>query len=202
MKKTALFSFLFYLIHTVVWAQTGVQHLRCENLSNPLGLDVVQPRFSWQLTSPRRNVLQTAYEIRVSTDEKTLAKGAVWNTGKVASDSSVHVAYAGKPLQSGERYYWQVRVYDNAGQASAWSAPAWFQMALLKETDWKASWIGPGYVEDSTLRPSPMFRKEFTARKPIRKATAYMTAHGMYLAPTQRRTGRRCVSDAWLDCLW
>nr|WP_293840218.1 alpha-L-rhamnosidase [uncultured Arsenicibacter sp.] len=198
MKKTALFSFLFYLIHTVVWAQTGVQHLRCENLSNPLGLDVVQPRFSWQLISPRRNVLQTAYEIRVSTDEKTLAKGAVWNTGKVVSDSSVHVAYAGKPLQSGERYYWQVRVYDNTGQASAWSTPAWFQMALLKETDWKASWIGPGYVEDSTLRPSPMFRKEFTARKPIRKATAYMTAHGMYLA---QLNGER-VGDAFLTPGW
>lgn len=160
-----------------LYAQSSVKNLKTENLTNPVGLDITEPRFSWQLQNSKRNIVQTAYEIRVSED-----KAAAWASSKVNSDSSVHVVYKGTPLKSGKKYTWQVRVWDNSGKVSAWSQPASFQMALLQPTDWKATWIQPGYEEDSEMRPSPLFRKEFTTSKKIARATAYITSHGMYEA--------------------
>ncbi len=107
-----LFSFTLLLTLPANGQSLRVKGLTCEYRDNPLGTDVTQPRLSWQLASGQRNVVQTAYEIRVGTDPAALAKGQnlTWHTGKVASDQSVHVAYAGPALQTGQRYYWQVRV--------------------------------------------------------------------------------------------
>ncbi|MCF3110454.1 glycoside hydrolase family 78 protein [Niabella sp. CC-SYL272] len=174
-------------------AQSEVKNLRTENRVDPLGLDVLQPRFSWQLESGKRNVMQTAYEIRVVTN-----KSNVWSSGKVLSDSSVHVTYKGAALKSGEKYQWQVRVWDNSGKASAWSRTAGFQMALLQPSDWQASWITPGYEEDATMRPSPLMRKEFNIAKKIARATAYITAHGMYEAAVNgNRVGDAHFTPGW-----
>lgn len=198
MKKKLLLFAVFSTCISFAVAQVQVQNLVTENLNNPVGLDILQPRFSWQLVSPRRNVLQTAYEVRVGNDPKELARGKnTWSTGKVVSGQSILVPYNGEALSSGKRYYWQVRVWDNAGQTSGWSAPAFWQMALLKPSDWKASWITPGFEEDS-LRASPIFRKEFNGKKKIRSATAYITAHGLYEA---RINGKK-VGDAFLTPGW
>ena len=177
-------------------AQVTVQHLLTENLSNPIGLDTKTPRFSWQLAAAERNEQQTAYEVSISAQSD--GKGVVWNSGKVVSAQSVHVDYAGPALQSGKRYYWRVRVWDNKGRSSAWSAAAFWQTGLLAPSDWTAVWIQPGYTEDSVARPSPLFRKEFAPRKKLRQATAYITAHGMYEA---RINGQR-VGDALLTPGW
>ncbi len=177
-------------------AQVAVQHLLTENLSNPIGLDTRMPRFSWQLSATERNELQTAYEIRVST--KSNGKAELWNSGKVFSAQSVHVAYGGPAPASGRRYFWQVRVWDNKGRNSAWSAPAWWQTGLLDESDWTAKWIQPGYREEDTTRPSPLFRKEFGSTKALRSATVYITAHGLYEATIN---GRR-IGDAFLTPGW
>lgn len=183
-------------------AQVRVQQLRCENLVNPLGLDVPRPRFSWQLLAPKnqRDIRQTAYELRVTTSPAALAKGRAlgWTSGKVQSDSSVHVTYAGPALVAGQRYYWQVRAWDQRGRPSAWSAPAHWQVGLLTPTNWRAAWISPGPASDSARRPSPLLRREFRVRKPLRSATAYVTAHGLYEA---QLNGRR-VGDAYLTPGW
>jgi len=194
MKKINGITFVFLLISMTLNAQVKLQNLRTENLHNPIGLDVKTPRFSWQLTSEKRNVMQTAYEVKVSTRS---GGSDQWSSGKVVSDQSVIVPYAGKELQSGKRYYWQVRVWDNAGKASEWSTPAFFQMALLKNSDWKARWIQPGY-EEQAERPSPLMRKEFSAAKKIQSAVAYITAHGLYEAHIN---GQR-VGDAYLTPGW
>ena len=159
-----------------------VADLLCENLSNPIGIDELQPRFSWQLVSDKRNEKQIAYEIRVSENDFVDAKSGelFWSSGKINSDSSVHVAYKGPSIRSGRKYFWQVRVWDNHEKISEWSEPAFWQMGLLHPGDWKANWIVPGFVEDSINRPSPLFRKEFKAAKKIRSAIAYITSHGMY----------------------
>lgn len=196
MKKIACtIAFLSLLISAI--AQLRVQRLTTENLINPTGIGVAQPRFGWQLQSDKRSVLQTAYEVRVGSSPGQ-TKDLVWSSGKTASDSSVWVAYKGRPLQSGKKYYWQVKVWDNQGNASAWSAPAHFQMALLLPSDWNARWITPGYNEDSVLRPSPLFRKEFRSAKKLQSATAYITAHGMYEAQINgKRVGDACLAPGW-----
>jgi alpha-L-rhamnosidase len=197
LKTRVLLCLLFLAIAAT--AQVRVREPRVENLQNPLGLDVRQPRFGWQLASGRRNVLQTAYEIRVAAKPTDLAKGKnlVWASGKTASDASVWVPYAGPALQSGRKYWWQVRVWDNNGQASAWSEPASWQMGLLQASDWKASWIAPSAPEDST-RPSPVFRREFQVRKPVAAAFAYVTAHGLYEAQLNgRRVGQDYLTPGW-----
>jgi alpha-L-rhamnosidase len=177
-------------------AQVAVQHLLTENLSNPIGLDTRIPRFSWQLTATERNELQTAYEIRVSAQSN--GKGELWNSGKVLSAQSVHVAYGGPAPASGRRYFWQVRVWDNKGRNSDWSAPAWWQTGLLDPSGWTAKWIQPGYREEGAGRPSPLFRKEFNNTKKLRSATVYITAHGLYEAMIN---GRR-IGDAFLTPGW
>ncbi|HTI11916.1 MAG TPA: family 78 glycoside hydrolase catalytic domain [Puia sp.] len=177
-------------------AQPTVQHLLTENRVNPIGLDSRLPRFSWQLQAAERNENQVAYEIKVSAGPN--GKSMLWQSGKVESGQSVHVAYGGPALQSGKKYYWQVRIWDNKNKVSPWSASAWWQTGLFAPTDWTAKWIQPGYVEDSVGRPSPLFRKEFETAKKIVSATAYITAHGLYEA---RINGER-IGDAYLTPGW
>ena len=193
MRKAFYLNIILLAISSVSFGQLKVQNLLTDNLNNPIGIDEVIPKFSWQLKSGKRNTMQTAYEIKV-----VLVKSIVWSSGKIQSDESVHIAYNGTPLKSGKKYFWQVRVWDNNGKASSWSSPASFQMALLNKSDWKAKWIEPGYAGDTVGAPCPMFRKQFSANKRIVSATAYITAHGLYEAQIN---GHR-VGDAYLTPGW
>jgi alpha-L-rhamnosidase len=188
--------FALQILATLCFAQVSVDGLLCENRTNPLGMDVKQPRFSWQISAAKRSEMQTAYRIEVS--EKANFSGHVWDSGIVLSDSSVFITYKGKPLQSGKKYFWHVKVWDNAGKASGWSPAAWWQTALFEQSDWQAKWITPGYVEDTINRPSPLMRKQFALNKKIRSAVAYITAHGLYEAQIN---GQR-IGDAYLTPGW
>ncbi|HEY5406721.1 MAG TPA: family 78 glycoside hydrolase catalytic domain [Ginsengibacter sp.] len=200
MIKINLFFFLAIIGSIAMPANVSAQRLLVENKVNPIGIDVKIPRFSWQLISDKRNVMQTAYEIRVSDNLTDLLKNKniIWSSGKVLSDSSVHVCYKGNELQLNKKYYWQVRTWDNTGKSSTWSRPSFWQMGLLNTSDWKAKWIAPGYIEDSIMRPSPIFRKEFLNNKKIVSATAYITSHGLYEATIN---GQR-IGDAYLTPGW
>ena len=108
MRKINFFLLSFQCIILSMQAQVKVEHLRTENLNSPLGIDVLQPYFSWQLVSNERNVAQSAYEIRVGNEETALAKGKnTWASGKINSNQSIHVPYNGAALASGKKYYWQ-----------------------------------------------------------------------------------------------
>jgi len=200
MKKICFLLMSLQLIHVGVKAQIKIENLLVEHLQGPIGIDIQEPRFSWQLTTEKRNTLQTAYEIRVSLNLSSLKHGSnlIWSTGKINSDSSVHVPYRGGALESGKKYFWQVRVWDETNRPSVWSEPSFWQMGLLQASDWKASWIQAGYTEDSVLRPSPVFRKPFMLHKKIRSAIAYITARGLYEAMIN---GQR-VGDAYLTPGW
>ena len=193
MKKLLFLIFCLPLCYSSINGQVSVQNLLTENQTNPLGMDISTPRFSWQLISDQRNIFQTAYEIKVMSG-KTIA----WSSGKVSSDQSVHVPYAGQALQPGKKYNWLVRVWDNIGKTSLWSEPAFFQTAFFKAADWKAKWIEADFPEDSINRPAKYFRKQFPINKKIASATAYITAHGMYEAQIN---GKR-VGDAYLTPGW
>ncbi|RZL07245.1 MAG: alpha-L-rhamnosidase, partial [Hymenobacter sp.] len=163
-----------------------VFHLTCEYQAQPLGVQTTAPALSWQLGADQRQVRQTTYRILVSDDKQALSQhlGRVWDSGKVAADTSLQVVYAGQPLQAGHTYYWQVQAWDNHSHASTWSAPAAWQMGLLTSADWHgAHWIA--YEQLPAARVSvlpvdgakdtytgnnvlPLLRKPFVARKQVR----------------------------------
>lgn len=173
--------------------QLAVSGLAVEYLHHPIGLDAIHPRLSWKLKSDQRATMQTSYEIRVGRDAVGTAAGRnlVWQSGEVKNDESVQIPYTGPALQAKNRYYWQVRVKDNHKHTSAWSEVDYWQMGMLGPSDWSAKWITT-FVGDTALGPSPYFRKSFTFSKPIKSATAYITAHGMYEA---RLNGKKIGSD-------
>jgi alpha-L-rhamnosidase len=173
--------------------QLQVNHLRTENSANPLGLGMNQPRFSWRLSGEGRNLQQSAYQLVVKDDH-----GEKWNSGKVSSPESLYVPYAGTPLESGKKYHWQVKIWDDKGRSSGWSQVASFAMGLLHAGDWKAKWIEPEEDPDLSPRPSPMLRKEFKGRKKVKSALAYITSHGLYEAWIN---GKR-VGDAYFTPGW
>ncbi len=175
-------KFLFFLSlisASFINAEVTVKGLTCENLINPIGIDETSPRFSWKLTSNDRNVMQTAYQIRVVEALHATSK-PVWDSGKTLSDESILQAYNGKSLQSGVRYNWQVKVWDAKGTESAWSDAAFFEMGLLNASDWKAKWIDPERDIDSLKQqPAPLLRKDFKISKKITSARLYVTSKGL-----------------------
>lgn len=165
----------------------SLQNLRTELLVNPVGIDVTQPRLSWEIRSAERATVQTAYQILVASSEEKLSanEGDLWNSGKVGSDASVHVKYNGTDLKGNARCYWKVKVWTNKGE-SAWSSPATFTIGLLNSIDWKGRWIGmdrsfPWDSETQWSRLSARYlRKEFETKKTISRATAYIIGLGLY----------------------
>jgi alpha-L-rhamnosidase len=135
-------------------------NLRCEYLTNPVGIDVMQPRLSWWLESDRRGEKQTAYQILVASSAKELAadRGDLWDSGKVVGDATSQVAYAGAALQSRMACFWKVRAWDKDDQPSAWSQPASWTVGLLDAGDWSAKWIdGSAIVPGNS--PTPLIRR-------------------------------------------
>ena len=184
-------------------ASVTVAELRVEYMTNPLGTDVARPRFSWQLRAAERDVAQTAYELQVADRANALgsANGAalLWDSGRVPSAASNQVEYAGPRLGSSTRYFWRVRVWDREGRVSPWSAPAYWETALLAPDDWKAQWIETAWPEvDSVSQPAPLLRREFALRAPVREARLYVTSHGLYeLHLNGQRIGDALLTPGW-----
>jgi alpha-L-rhamnosidase len=185
MKKiVAIFSLLICLASS---AQIKLENLRCEMLVNPQSIDVTKPRLSWEIVSSKRNVMQEAYQIIIASSKEKLSKnmGDIWNSGRVNSNASIHIKYAGKPLQSRMQCYWKVKTVTNQSDSS-WSEPASFSIGLLKKEDWKAKWIGydKSSLWDSVTQYSRLssryFRKPFQSQTTIKKATVYIVGLGLY----------------------
>jgi len=185
MKRIITLLVLFISVQQLT-AQVTVSNLRCEMLVNPQGIDVKQPRLSWQLQSNTRNVVQTSYQILVSSTPQNLQqnKGDVWNSGNISSNQSLHVPYKGAELKPGKTYYWKVLVQTNKGKTAA-TQTAFFSTGLTTEL-WKAKWIGYDKASawDSVTQWSRLsaryLRKEFISKPTIKSATVYLSGLGMY----------------------
>ncbi|MFJ9210847.1 family 78 glycoside hydrolase catalytic domain [Streptomyces sp. NPDC102264] len=175
-------------------APLRVQRTSVEYAENLLGTDIDKPRLSWELSAEgRRGAAQTAYQIRTARSVSDLHSGRrlVWDSGRVASDRSIQVAYAGPELQPRTRYYWQVRVWDERGRPSSWSPVRWWETAL-PDDGWKGHWIGftvPApkfdgaswiWSADATANAAPQgprwFRGTFTLPEGARVAKATLMA--------------------------
>lgn len=214
------------LLLTAASAMTP-EKLRCEYRTNPLGIDATAPRLSWELQAEERGQRQTAFQILVASSEEKLASevGDLWDSGRVKTDRMNQIEYEGKPLASRQRCFWEVRVWDRDGKSSGWSKLASWSMGLLQSGDWKASWIGMelpnsvevpaaasvaekganrSLVEQSTetegcALPSYL-RRSFQVEKPIRRATAQVTALGLYeLRLNGARVGDHLLAPEWTD---
>ena len=160
-------------------ASVQVERLRCEYLDNPLGIDTPQPRLGWVLTSSERGQKQAAYQILVASSEAALKKsqGDMWDSGKVASDETTQIRYAGQALASRQACFWKVRSWDQAGKPAE-SKPARWEMGLLQPSDWGAKWIAR--TTDTNSQPAPLLRRAFSLDRKVKQARAYVCGLGYY----------------------
>lgn len=197
-SRFPIFAFVAALLTlNSLFADQTIEDLRCEYLDNPRGIDALKPRLSWVLKSDERGQKQTAYQVLVASTPAILTKdqGDLWDSGKVNSDQSIQVGYAGKPLDSRMDCHWKVRVWDKNGRTSDWSAPANWTMGLLKASDWQARWIA--HAAPST-GPATMVRKEFEVGGPIKRATVSVTGLGLYeLRINGQRVGDHLLAPEW-----
>jgi alpha-L-rhamnosidase len=189
-----------------------VSYLRCEYLVNPLGIDERTPRLSWAIESNRRGAKQIAYRIRVASSLEKLAagEGDFWDSGRVESDQTTHINYAGQPLKSRDVCHWNVEIWDEAGNTVKSMASLW-TMGLLENSDWSARWIAAGpeiikrdkqAVEPTLVDPGTpaLFRKECDVRGPIKRATLYASARGVLeLRANGQRVGEDVFAPEWTD---
>ncbi len=185
--------------------------LRTEYLVAPDNIDSPAPRLSWRLESARRGAAQTAWQIRVASSAARLAagEGDLWDSGHVTGNASNQIAYAGRALVSRAECFWQVMVWDEAGQPTAWSTPARWSMGLLQADDWRAGWISyrddtPLHTDRKTLHlPAPRhYRKEFLTAKTVKRAVVYASALGIYdLYCNGRLVGDAFFQPGWSDYL-
>ena len=170
------------------------ERLRCEYLSDPLGIDIQGPRLSWWPNDSRSAEVQSAYQVLAAADPEILLEATrfgstdkpggelLWDSGRVDSADTVNIPYGGSPLISRQRVCWQVRSFDSDGEASPWSELSWFEAGLLGEDEWQAEWIGtPMQGSKDMPAPVPALRREFelperalkpTGKKSRKKAAA------------------------------
>lgn len=178
--------------------------LKLEHMTNPAGIDIKKPGFSWEIVSKIRGIKQKAYQIQVSCSQQEFnGDQVIWDTGRVLSDVQAHIVYAGPALESRVQYWWRVRIWDETDAVTGWSKCACWEMGLLSKSDWLAQWVEPRQEKTpeeppipffqklapvpadtardySRLKPCQYLRRSFTAdHKPV-KARIYATAHGVY----------------------
>ena len=192
MKKSFLHIFILIvsLCFSLAQAQNkiSVTNLQCEMLNNPEGIDVVQPRLSWQIKSDVNDVKQTAYQIMVASTLENLNanKADLWDSGKVTSDESVNINYNGKKLGDRQNAFWKVTVFTNKGEIKS-ATTAHFSIGILTYADWKSTrWIGYEKLskEDSVSQYSRLsaryLRKEIDVKKQVKSAKVYIMGMGLY----------------------
>ncbi len=167
-------------------------HLKTNYLKTPLGIDIAQPCFLWNVDGA---VKQTAYQIVVKAAGET-----VWNSGKVESASMTHIPYGGRELHSRERVYWSVKLWDENGVGGEISH-SYFEMGLLNPSDWKARWITGNYkVKKRDRYPVDCFHKSFPVLGSIKAARLYITACGLYEARLDgKKIGNFCLTPGHTD---
>jgi alpha-L-rhamnosidase len=177
-------SFLWVLTSSCTGDRPLIGDLKCEYLQDPCGIDVQNPRLSWEILSKEKGQKQTAYHLLVASSEKLLEAdvGDIWDAGKIESDRSVQVVYRGRKLESREKVSWKVRIWDRHGNPLPWSKTASWEMGL-DSADWDAEWIGLNQYEElkpERSYPAIYFRKIAELAPQIKKARAYISGLGYY----------------------
>lgn len=176
-------------------------HLKVgEGVVNPIGYYDQRPRFSWQFSQLTPIVLQTAYQIQVSSSDDFSTKYIIWDSAKVVSSKNAWVKYGGVKLSSRQKVYWRVKIWDENDKSSYWSEVNYLEMGLVDTDDWQASWIGHPYngerdvdtIHFATVKggkfPAPnnvyyrpqYLRTTFNVHQTLEKARLYITSKGVF----------------------
>lgn len=173
--------------------------LRVDSLSGYNWIGNARPRFSWKI-SAGPGVMQSAYRIHAASSADLLDSPDLWDSGWVESEQSVGICWDGASLGSRQKVCWRVTLRDRDGNVSAPSEVAMFEIALLRNSDWKARWIYLGGANPLCSSPCPYFRREFILEKSVSRAVLYMTSRGLFEA---RINGQRVGDDhfvpGWTD---
>jgi alpha-L-rhamnosidase len=180
----------------------AVSQLRCEGREDPIGIDTVRPRLGWQLQAAdpaARGLQQTAYQILVATSPDVLAdgRGDLWDSGRVTSDQTQSIEYAGRPLRTAQRVFWKMRVWDQDGVSSAWSPIAQWTMGVLSSDEWQAArWIA---LADTNLQ-SQLLRRDFIVKPGLVRALIHVTGLGHYeMSLNGVKVGDQLLTPGWTD---
>lgn len=166
-----------------------LRDITVEYRNNPIGLDTL-PRFSWKIISKYQNVLQVAYQIIVKSDTKVM-----WNSGRVESEQSVLVEYTGKKLVPTTAYKVEIAAWDNKGELH--QGDTFFETGLIKQENWKASWISHEWHSEETF--CPVFSKKIKSnKKKLKAARIYATACGVYeITIDGKKVGDTFFAPGW-----
>ncbi|GKX31476.1 alpha-L-rhamnosidase [Vallitalea longa] len=169
--------------------------LKCEYQRNPIGIDVKKPRFSWEIVSKKKNVIQRAYQIQCSNNENFEERYLIWDTGLVSSNQSNQIVYKGVELSAFDRVYWRVMVETNEG-ASAFSDVAYFEMGFL-DTQWLGKWITSD-VKFHANEQCPILKKNIVLTDTPTSARMYITSLGMYQsAINNNKVNQDLLAPGW-----
>lgn len=228
MRNNIYFIYLLLLavlpVHSRNTSLFSVYEITCEQQIEPSGIESKSPRFSWKVACQQRGYRQSAYRILVADTEDALTadKGTVWDSGTFLSSNSVLVPFQGKELHSATRYYWKVKVWNEAGEESAWSRQGSFVTGMMKERDWgKAQWIAlekddsaknlyPG-IHAPLVRKMigdrkvggyklPMFRKELPINKEVKEAIVNISGLGHFdFYINGEKVGNHFLDPGWTN---
>ena len=177
--------------------KTIISNLEVDKLISPLGLDNKNPDFSWIIKSEDYDVVQTHYQIFVATDEIFSKNSLVWDSGKVSSDESVYVKYAGEVLLYDTKYFWTVKVWTNQSKRATQSKIMNWKTGLMNADNWKSNWITVNN-EDMTSPKIPYFINDFRVDSKIISANLYITSRGVYEAHiNDKRIGDAILTPGW-----
>ena len=157
MRKIANGFLLFALVVLAISCghSFNVYDLKCEGLSEPLGIASTTPHFSWKINS-EKPMEQVAYEIQVASSKEALESGkaSLWSSGRIASAEQVMVPYSGTGLSSRQICWWRVRIWNSDKKVSAWSEPQRFGIGITDGATLDGDYIGvvPGEGRSPILR--------------------------------------------------
>ncbi|MFT4664719.1 MAG: alpha-L-rhamnosidase [Polaribacter sp.] len=200
-----ILTFLFvFLLSLKAFCQSPFpDQLRCEYKVNPKGIEIQNPRLSWQLIAPaaERGLMQSGYQIQVATslEKLKIGKEIFWDSREQQNDHSLHISYEGPKLDARQEYYWRVKIWDNKKRESSWSEAAYWEMGLMDTSQWKAKWIEVAFEEEEkAYNPCPMLRREHNLKSKIATARLYITSHGIYeVYLNGQRVGDELFTPGW-----
>ena len=168
---------------------TRVTRVTAEYATDRATVATPRPRLSWVTESDAPGWRQAAAEVE-------LRAGNESRTVRLDGRDSVLVDWPFDPLQAGAQHAVRVRVTGEDGGASEWSAPHPVVAGFLPEGGWTARMVG---LADPPAAAQPaLVRAAFSVDGPVRRATLYGTAHGVY----QVEVNGREVDDEVLKPGW